>query len=77
MKIRGNKITNDSDETIRRRKAAKKRSVQSYRGLSNADFVKQDDNFKAACMKVSIPPTIRQASKFRNKKGLAYLEGRV
>jgi len=68
---------NDSPETIRRRKINVIRQKAARRGLTNADFVKQDDKFKAACEKVGIPATIRQASKFRNKQGLAYLEGRV
>lgn len=77
MKIQGNKTTNDSPETIRRRKINIIRQKTARRGLTNADFVKQDDKFKSACEKVNTPPTIRQASKFRNKQGLAYLEGRV
>lgn len=32
--------------------------------------------FVTACTRVKIPPTRKQASKFRRKKGLAWKEGR-
>ena len=38
---------------------------------TNKQFA-QDEYFKILCANVSIDPTVRQASKFRNKKGLAY-----
>lgn len=34
------------------------------------------ETFKEACEAVGIEPTIRQASKFRRKRGLAYKFGR-
>lgn len=34
------------------------------------------DTFKQACESVGIEPTKRQASKFKRKKGLAYMYGR-
>ena len=44
--------------------------------ISNDKFAKEDTAFKAACDKVGIKPCARQASKWRNKKGLAYANGR-
>ncbi len=46
--------------------------------LTNAKFAKEDKEFIKACDNVrtvadiEIKPTTRQASKYRNKKGLAY-----
>jgi hypothetical protein len=40
--------------------------------ISNEKFAKEDQQFQNACSKVGIKPTARQASKWRNKKGLAY-----
>jgi hypothetical protein len=42
---------------------------------TNAEFCK-DKTFAAACERAGIPATIRQASKYRNKKGAAYRSGR-
>jgi hypothetical protein len=42
----------------------------------NEKFYKEDQAFITACEKVGIKPTRRQASKWRNQKGLAYLKGR-
>jgi len=42
----------------------------------NEKFAKEDSTFQQACEKVGIKPTARQASKWRNKKGSAYLNGR-
>jgi len=39
--------------------------------ITNKQFT-EDEHFKNCCIKAAIEPTIRQASKFRNKKGLAY-----
>lgn len=39
--------------------------------MTNAEY-KNENLFINACQKAEIPPTIRQASKFRNGKGLAY-----
>lgn len=40
--------------------------------LNNREFAKQDQAFKACCEMAKIEPTVRQASKFRNRKGAAY-----
>lgn len=39
----------------------------------NKDFAEKNVEFRDACESVGIPPTTRQASKWRNKRGLAYL----
>lgn len=39
---------------------------------SNKMFAKESPLFKKACERAEIPPTIRQASKYRNKQGKAY-----
>ena len=50
--------------------------------ISNDKFCKENQEFINACSKASeivgkeIKPTRRQASKYRNKKGIAYLKGR-
>lgn len=44
--------------------------------VCNEKFAKEDSAFNQACDKVGIKPTARQASKWRNKKGKAYMEGR-
>ena len=41
-------------------------------GITHAEFSKTDPMFKNACEKAGVEPTIRQASKWRNKKGKAY-----
>jgi len=40
--------------------------------ITNAFFAKNSKTFIKACKKADIPPTSRQASKFRRKMGLAY-----
>lgn len=40
--------------------------------VTNTEFAAQNDGFKAACEKVGIPATKRQASKWRRKFGAAY-----
>jgi len=45
-------------------------------GLTNAKFAEQDDFFKKSCAEAGVEPTKRQASKFRMKKGSAWLLGR-
>lgn len=42
---------------------------------TNREFAEQDVKFKDACERVETKPTSRQASKYRNKKGLAYKGG--
>jgi hypothetical protein len=41
--------------------------------LTNREFAEKDEKFKEACAKAGIPPTQRQASKYRSKVGRAYL----
>jgi hypothetical protein len=36
---------------------------------TNKEFAERDAGFRAACEAAKIPPTARQASKFRNKLG--------
>ena len=45
--------------------------VTNYK-TTNMVFAKTDGNFRAACESAGIPPTRRQASKWRNKMGKAY-----
>ena len=40
--------------------------------LSNKHFAETDKPFQIACQVASIPPTKRQASKWRNGKGLVW-----
>lgn len=40
--------------------------------MTNKKFANEDKVFKDACEKAGVEPTTRQASKFLNKKGLAY-----
>lgn len=40
--------------------------------VTNAQFATKDKLFNAACSLATVDPTPRQASKYRNKKGLAY-----
>lgn len=39
--------------------------------ITNKKFAAEDETFKNACDKAGIEPTMRQASKYRRKKGLA------
>ena len=43
---------------------------------TNKEFAAEDGNFRAACAKVGVEPTTRQASKFRNRKGIAWKGGK-
>lgn len=47
----------------------------STEGLTNREFAEQDQNFKERCKRAKVKPTKCQASKFRNKRGLAYTDG--
>ena len=38
----------------------------------NRTFAQTNQAFKNACEKAETPPTKRQASKYRNKRGIAY-----
>ncbi len=40
--------------------------------MTNRKFAKEDEKFQKACTLVEIEPTVRQASKYRNKKGKAF-----
>lgn len=40
--------------------------------MNNREYSQSDAEFIAACKKAGIPPTQRQASKFRLKSGRAY-----
>ena len=44
--------------------------------IHNEKFARENNEFQSACDKAGVKPTARQASKFRNKKGRAYLDGR-
>jgi hypothetical protein len=44
--------------------------------MTKAEFAKTDKTFQEACEKAGIKPTPRQASKWFNKKGLAYKTGK-
>jgi len=54
---------------VKKTKKAKKLSNT----LSNREFASKDKHFKDACEGAGCEPTSRQASKFRNKKGTAYM----
>jgi len=43
--------------------------------MTNAEF-RTDNNFIKCCEAISIEPSIRQASKFRNSRGRAFTEGK-
>lgn len=58
------------------RKAALIAATCMQNGPSNKKFAKSDEAFRKACEKVETKPTARQASKFRNKTGKAYLKSK-
>lgn len=66
----GPKLDGDSSEY---RKKQLKRAERNAQGspTSNAIFASSDGDFIAACEKAGVPPTPRQASKFRNGYGRA------
>ena len=43
--------------------------------MTNNEF-RTDNNFIKCCEAISIEPSIRQASKFRNSRGRAFTEGK-
>jgi hypothetical protein len=43
--------------------------------MTNRIFAETDQYFQACCKAVEIPATKRQASRWHNKKGLAYKKG--
>ena len=63
---------NDSPSTIARRKIYAIMAKEKSKGAINAQFAKEDSHFIEACGKAETPVTVRQASKFRNKQGIAY-----
>ena len=67
------KTDKESPQTIARRKANAEFASKRFRGESNLSFSKNNEHFKQACVDAGIEPTARQASKFRSKKGAAYL----
>jgi hypothetical protein len=40
--------------------------------MTNSVFANSNNLFKAACIGAGLPNTVRQASKWRNNKGLAF-----
>jgi hypothetical protein len=40
--------------------------------VTNREFAEKDKEFRNLCENSGVKPTTRQASKFRNKRGLAY-----
>ena len=40
--------------------------------MINSEFAKKNDAFRKACKKAHVEPTARQASKFRNGRGIAF-----
>lgn len=40
--------------------------------MTNKKFAETNEHFQDCCIVAGVDPTTRQASKFRNKKGLAY-----
>lgn len=69
-KYEGPKLKGD---TAGEREARKKRAEKNAQGdhTTNEMFATQDTAFREFCEKAGIKPTTRQASKFRNKYGLA------
>ena len=45
--------------------------------ITNRKFAKEDEKFLRACADANVETTVRQASKYRNKKGRAYLMPRT
>jgi hypothetical protein len=56
-------------------KMTSKPHVHRYE-MHNEKFAKENMEFQTACDKAGVKPTVRQASKWRNKKGRAYVQGR-
>lgn len=52
--------------------AGVKRLNKRHGDVTHAEFAQNDRVFKLACDLAGIPATKRQASKWRNKRGLAY-----
>lgn len=45
--------------------------------MSNREFAEKDSSFRSACEAVSLNPCGRQASKWRRRRGKAFVEGRA
>ena len=45
--------------------------------MTNREFLETNKHFKDACKEAGIPPTLRQASKFRRQLGIAYRHRKV
>jgi hypothetical protein len=45
--------------------------------LTNKEFANSDPGFLEACARVQLKPTKRQASRWRNRKGIAFKEGKL
>lgn len=45
--------------------------------MTNREFALTDAKFREACQRAGIPPTSRQASRWRMKNGKAWNEGRT
>jgi len=58
--------------TAKIQEALLKGRVSMRFSTTNAHFAKTDKVFQQACESVEIKPTARQASKYRNKRGLAF-----
>ena len=46
-------------------------SKETKKRVTNRDFI-DDSAFKKACEAAGVTPSLRQASKFKNQRGLAY-----
>ena len=53
--------------------AKKTKKTKKSNVMTNREFADKDQNFKDACENARCEPTSRQAAKFRNKKGTAYM----
>lgn len=49
-----------------------RKTIKEILTMNNSTFAKTVKSFISACIQANIEPTKRQASKWRNKKGLAY-----
>ena len=65
----GPKLTGD---TLKARLDRAKKNSQSVAYVSNESFAVTDELFKRKCVAAGIPPTGRQASKFRRGMGKAF-----
>jgi len=66
----GKKLTGDTSQYREERRKRAEKNAQGEQ-ISNEMFAQQDGAFRDLCEKVGVKPTKRQASKFRNRYGLA------